>query len=68
MSVMTATLPPAAAVRSVADIRRDFPILAREVHGRPLTYLDNTASSQKPIQVIEAMNRYYREMHANVHR
>ncbi|NOX62319.1 MAG: cysteine desulfurase [Chloroflexi bacterium] len=53
---------------SVAEIRADFPILDIEVHGHPLVYLDNTASSQKPIQVIEAMNRYYREQHANVHR
>jgi len=68
MTPMTASPALAATTDRVAAIRRDFPILAREVHGRPLTYLDNTASSQKPVQVIEAMNRYYREMHANVHR
>lgn len=60
--------PPAASPRSLADIRADFPILAQQVHGHPLTYLDNTATSQKPVQVIEAMNRYYREQNANVHR
>ncbi|RME81233.1 MAG: cysteine desulfurase [Caldilineae bacterium] len=53
---------------TVAEIRKDFPILEQQVHGHPLAYLDSTASSQKPIQVIEAMNRYYRTTHANVHR
>src|SRR5436190_12451052 len=54
--------------RSIADIRRDFPILAREVHGKPLVYLDSTASSQKPNTVIEAMTTYYQSYNANVHR
>src|SRR5579859_5992526 len=54
--------------RSIADIRRDFPILAREVHGKPLVYLDSTASSQKPNSVIEAMTAYYHNCNANVHR
>ncbi len=49
-------------------IRQDFPILERRVHGKPLIYLDNAASSQKPLAVIEAMDRYYREYNANVHR
>lgn len=53
---------------SIADIRRDFPILAREVHGKPLVYLDSTASSQKPNAVIEAMTTYYQSYNANVHR
>jgi len=53
---------------TIADIRADFPILAQQIHGHPLTYLDNTASSQKPAQVIEAMDRYYRQQNANVHR
>jgi cysteine desulfurase / selenocysteine lyase len=48
--------------------RRDFPILEQQVNGKPLVYLDNAASSQKPAQVIEAMNTYYREYNANVHR
>jgi cysteine desulfurase/selenocysteine lyase len=56
------------APRSVAEIRQDFPILTRQVHGRPLVYLDSAASSQKPLAVIEAMNTYYRSYHANVHR
>ena len=54
--------------RNVKDIRSDFPILSRQVHGKPLVYLDSTASSQKPQSVIEAMNVYYRTYHANVHR
>jgi cysteine desulfurase/selenocysteine lyase len=53
----------------VEKVRADFPILGREVHpGVPLVYLDSAASSQKPRQVIEAMNDYYRHSHSNVHR
>ena len=48
--------------------RTDFPILARQIHGHPLVYLDSAASSQKPRQVLEAMQRYYEHSHANVHR
>jgi cysteine desulfurase/selenocysteine lyase len=58
----------AAAVRSAAEIRQDFPILARQVHGKPLIYLDSAASSQKPLAVIEAMDTYYKSYNANVHR
>src|SRR5579859_8214738 len=54
--------------RSTEDIRGDFPILSRMVHGKPLVYLDSTASSQKPVAVIEAMGTYYETTHANVHR
>ena len=54
---------------SVAQVRADFPILERQVHpGVPLVYLDSTASSQKPVQVIAAMDDYYRHSHANIHR
>ncbi len=49
-------------------IRNDFPILDQEVNGFPLVYLDNAASSQKPIQVIDAVANYYRHDNANVHR
>ncbi|MCL4149476.1 UNVERIFIED_CONTAM: hypothetical protein GTU68_054203 [Idotea baltica] len=49
-------------------IRQDFPILDQTVHGYPLVYLDNAASSQKPVQVIDAVANYYREDNANVHR
>ena len=55
-------------IRTAAEIRKDFPILARQVHGKPLVYLDSTASSQKPDAVIEAMSTYYEMYHANVHR
>jgi cysteine desulfurase/selenocysteine lyase len=52
----------------VEAVRRDFPILAREVNGRPLCYLDNAASSQRPRAVIDSISRYYETSHANVHR
>ena len=52
----------------VTQIRKDFPILAREVNGKPLVYLDNGASSQKPDVVIDAVTRAYRDEYANVHR
>ncbi|MGO1693147.1 MAG: aminotransferase class V-fold PLP-dependent enzyme [Marinobacter sp.] len=52
----------------VQAIRRDFPILSQQVNGKPLVYLDNGASAQKPSVVLDAMDRYYREMHSNVHR
>src|SRR5436305_5004049 len=55
-------------MRTAAEIRKDFPILARQVHGKPLVYLDSTASSQKPRAVIGAMSTYYETTHANVHR
>lgn len=52
----------------VARLREDFPILQREVHGRPLVYLDNAASSQKPRSVIEAVESCYAHEFANIHR
>ena len=52
----------------VTEIRRAFPILSREVNGKPLVYLDNGASSQKPQVVIDAITRAYAEEYANVHR
>ena len=52
----------------VEKIRADFPILGREVNGKPLTYLDNGASAQKPQVVIDAITRAYAEEYANVHR
>ena len=52
----------------VEAVRRDFPILSQQVNGKPLVYLDNGASSQRPEAVLQAMDRYYREMHSNVHR
>lgn len=52
----------------VAAVRKDFPILERESHGRRITYLDSAASSQRPSAVIGAMSEYYERHHANVHR
>lgn len=52
----------------VEAVRRDFPILAREVHGKPLVYLDNGASAQKPRAVIDAVTYAYENEYANVHR
>jgi cysteine desulfurase/selenocysteine lyase len=49
-------------------IRRQFPVLHQEVHGRPLIYLDNAATTQKPQAVIDAISRYYEQDNANVHR
>jgi cysteine desulfurase/selenocysteine lyase len=51
-----------------AQVRADFPILSTEVRGKPLTFLDNGATSQKPISVIEAIDRYYRTENSNIHR
>ena len=50
------------------SIRNDFPILKRKVHEKPLVYLDNAATSQKPNQVIDAIDFYYRNYNANIHR
>src|SRR3954468_21515337 len=59
----TASLP-----RSLDEIRADFPVLARRVNGKPLVYVDNAATAQKPASVIESISRYYRESNANIHR
>lgn len=52
----------------IKDIRKLFPILDQEVNGNPLVYLDSSATSQKPLQVIEAIENYYRKDNSNVHR
>ncbi len=52
----------------VHRIRKDFPILERRVHGKPLVYLDNAATSQKPKRVIDALVQYYTQTNANIHR
>jgi cysteine desulfurase/selenocysteine lyase len=49
-------------------LRNDFPIFEQEIHGKPLAFLDSAASSQKPRQMLEAMNRFYETSYANVHR
>src|SRR5215470_12276372 len=72
MTATNLTIPPVEALRveayDVHKIRRDFPILARDVRGKKLVYLDNAATSQKPQAVIDAILRYYQEGNANVHR
>jgi cysteine desulfurase/selenocysteine lyase len=60
--------PPAAAVNPWPAVREDFPILNQRVKGKPLIYLDNAATTQKPTQVIEAVSNFYRRDNANVHR
>src|SRR5512140_614563 len=52
----------------ITTIRADFPILSRMINGKRLAYLDHAATTQKPRQVLEAIDRYYRENNANVHR
>ena len=69
---MNVISPASAAARTasfdVERIRADFPILSETVHGKPLTYLDNGASAQKPLQVIDAISQAYSAEYANVHR
>ena len=66
---MAVTDPAAAGpTLDVARLKKDFPILDRQVRGKRLVYLDSAASSQKPQAVIDAMSRYYETQHANVHR
>ena len=55
-------------MNSILDIRKDFPILQTQVNGKALVYLDNAATSQKPIQVIEALSNYYKTLNSNIHR
>ena len=64
MSLATAEAP----LLSVERVRRDFPILHQEVNGRPLVYLDNAATTQKPTSVIDALRSYYEQDNANIHR
>src|SRR5258708_18473922 len=52
----------------VARVREDFPILKQTLHGNPLVYLDNAATTQKPQVVLDTLTRYYTTMNANVHR
>src|SRR3989344_3821952 len=59
---------PATTGLDVTRVRADFPILRQLVRGKPLVYLDNAATTQKPVAVIEALNHYYRLDNANIHR
>jgi cysteine desulfurase/selenocysteine lyase len=69
MSIITSAKPETKRTSfDVERIRRDFPILDQQVHGKPLVYLDNAASSQKPRAVVDAIKHYYESDHANVHR
>ena len=52
----------------IDNVRKDFPILTREVYGKPLVYLDNGATTQKPLCVLDAMRDEYLNVNANVHR
>jgi cysteine desulfurase/selenocysteine lyase len=61
-------LPDAAANLTIHEIRAQFPVLHQSVHGHPLTWLDSAATTQKPLEVLTAMDRFYREDNANVHR
>jgi cysteine desulfurase/selenocysteine lyase len=67
-SLGDAAIEPAAIGFDVKKVRADFSILRERIHGRPLVYLDNAATSQKPDAVIEAMVHYYRQSNANIHR
>jgi cysteine desulfurase/selenocysteine lyase len=60
--------PPPRGAFDVARIRNDFPILQQKVHGKPLIYFDNGATSQKPQTVIDAVERYYATVNSNIHR
>ncbi len=65
---MAITLPKVASPLDVTRIRADFPVLSRSVYGKPVVYLDNAATSQKPKQVIDAMREVFEEHNANIHR
>jgi cysteine desulfurase / selenocysteine lyase len=64
----TATAPSPTLARPIDEIRDEFPILSRRVHDLQIAYLDNGATAQKPLAVIEALDRYWRRENANVHR
>jgi cysteine desulfurase/selenocysteine lyase len=69
--VVTGSLPPVAGRRSTFDVekvRREFLILHQKVNGKPLVYLDNAATAQKPESVLRALDKYYREYNSNIHR
>jgi cysteine desulfurase/selenocysteine lyase len=66
--MVTTRQAPRVGERLVSEIRRDFPILARRFHGKPLVYLDNAATTQKPAAVVDALRAYYERSNANVHR
>ena len=68
MTSIASIAAPSQAGFNVRRIREDFPILRQTVHGKPLVYLDNAATAQKPRAVLDALMAYYSEDNANVHR
>ncbi len=68
LELMPKVVPAKPVGFDVSRLRKDFPILQQSIHGKPLVYLDNAASTQKPRQVIGAIKDYYEKDHANVHR
>jgi cysteine desulfurase/selenocysteine lyase len=68
MNVAVAVKTPPALPLDAESVRRDFPILARSINGKPLVYLDSAASAQQPLPVMRAVERYETHSHANVHR
>jgi cysteine desulfurase/selenocysteine lyase len=66
--IMESVRPDRSTRFGVEEVRRDFPILRENVHGKPLVYLDNAATSQKPQLVIETLQKYYSLENANIHR
>src|SRR5947208_8548993 len=70
MTTATLTEPTASKPKSIdwTALRKDFPILDQQVHGKPLIYFDSAATSQKPRAVLDALRHYYEHENANVHR
>src|SRR5579871_990286 len=71
MAPLSTATPPARQAAPHLDVERhraDFPILRRQVHGKPLVYLDNAATTQKPQSVIDTLRRYYESENSNIHR
>jgi cysteine desulfurase/selenocysteine lyase len=68
LSAVARSSPPATSSFDSDRVRSDFPILSREINGKPLTYLDSAASSQRPRAVLRALEHYETSLHANVHR
>jgi cysteine desulfurase / selenocysteine lyase len=68
METTAATAPSPALARSIEEIRSEFPILSRRHNGKRIAYLDSGATAQKPVAVIETLDRFWREQNANVHR
>ncbi len=67
-SLVSPARPAARRTLDVARVRADFPILGERIHGKPLVYLDNAATTQKPLGVLEAMDALYRHEYSNIHR